>query len=87
MPRTILLPLIAALTLTACASGTQPMQTPTLSPPESEMQQCEALPPPQSGMMQDLLANHIAVAKAYHQCRDRHLGLVQWLEKTDALRP
>jgi uncharacterized lipoprotein YmbA len=86
MHRTILLPLIAALMLTACASGTQPTQMPSLLPPGSEMQQCEALPLLQSGRMQDLLANHIAVAQAYHQCRDRHQGLVQWLEATDALR-
>ena len=36
--------------------------------------------------MTDLLTNHIAVAKAYHQCRDRHLGLINWLEKTSEVR-
>ena len=86
MHRSILPLLIAALTLTACASGTQPTQTPSLTPPQSEMQPCGALPAPSTGAMTDLLTNHILVAKAYHQCRDRHQGLVNWLEKTDAIR-
>jgi len=82
MPKTILSLLTADLTLTACASGTPPTQTPSLFPPESEMQLCPALPMPQSGALTDLLTNHIAVTKAYHQCKDRHQGLVDWLEKT-----
>ena len=86
MPRTILLLIIAALTMTACASGSQPTREPTLIPPQYEMQACQELPPPQSGAMTDLLTNHIAVAKAYHQCRDRHQGLINWLESTDAVR-
>ncbi len=78
----LILPLCAASMLTACASGTQPTRAPTLLPPESEMQLCPALPPATSGTMTDLITNHIAVAKAYHQCRDRHQGLVEWLETT-----
>jgi hypothetical protein len=74
--------MIAALMLTACASGAPPMQIPTLDPQASDLALCPALPMPQSGAMTDLLDNHIAVAKAYHQCKDRHQGLVEWLEKT-----
>ena len=82
MRKTILPLLLVVLTMTACASGPQPTQAPILLPPQSEMQECPELPPLQSGIMTDLLTNHIAVAKAYHQCRDRHRGLVQWLERT-----
>ena len=82
MPKTILLLMTAALMLTACASGAPPMQIPTLYPPASEMQRCPVLPMPQSSAMTDLLTNHIAVTRAYHQCKDRHQGLVDWLEKT-----
>lgn len=86
MQRTILPLLIAALTLTACASGPPPMPTPALTPPQSEMEPCPELPAPQSGEMTDLLANHILVAKAYHECRDRLQGLIDWLEKTGEVR-
>lgn len=76
-----------ALTLTACASGRTPTPAPTLSPPASEMVACSPLPPPESGQLNDLLTNHIAVAKLYHQCRDRLQALIDWLEvTTDALR-
>lgn len=81
MPKTILL-IPVALTLTACASGAPPTQIPTLFPPASDLQLCPSLPMPPSGAMTDLLDNHIAVTKAYHQCKDRHQGLVEWLEKT-----
>lgn len=77
----------AALILTACASGAPRTPAPMLTPPETDMQPCQALQQPVSGQINDLLSNHIAVAKAYHQCRDRHQGLINWLEKTDdALR-
>ena len=82
MRKHILLPLIAVLMLTACASGKTLIAAPKLGAPESLKAECGELPPPQSGKTQDLLANHVAVAKAYHQCRDRHQGLVDWLEKT-----
>lgn len=85
MPRTILL-LIAALTLTACASGGPRTTAPTLKPPEADKAECPPLPQPKSGSLTDLLANHVAVAKQYHQCRDRHKALTDWLEKTDAVR-
>ncbi|WP_425438697.1 hypothetical protein [Propionivibrio dicarboxylicus] len=55
---------------------------PILTPPAADMEPCGPLPPPASGMIGDLLTNHIAVAKAYHQCKDRHRGLIDWLEAT-----
>lgn len=76
-----------ALTLTACASGWTPTPVPTLNPPVSEMEPCQPLSPPLSGQLNDLLTNHIATARLYHQCRDRHQALIDWLEATtDALR-
>lgn len=82
MRKAILPLLLVALTMTACASGTQQTRAPILLPSQSDMQECPELQLLQSGIMTDLLTNHIAVAKAYHQCRDRHRGLVQWLERT-----
>lgn len=79
--------LTAVLTIAACASGPQPTKEPELPASQTDMQTClEELPVPLSGAMTDLLNNHIAVAKAYHQCKDRHNGLVRWLEKTDEVR-
>lgn len=87
MRKHILLILIATLTLTACAFGTMPTQAPELQPPQSDLQMCpDELPVPLSSAMTDLLSNHIAVAKAYHQCKDRHNGLVKWLEKVNEVR-
>ena len=80
--RMLTLMLFVVLTMTACAFGPPPMQAPTLTPPEEEMAMCPALPPPASGRLTDLLANHIATAEAYHQCRDRHRGLIDWLQAT-----
>lgn len=81
-----ILPLFAALTLTACASGGTPMPAPTLSPPASYTLECPPLPQPASGELGSLLSNHISVARQYHLCRDRHKALADWLEKTNELR-
>lgn len=80
--RMLTLMLFAVLMMTACASGVPPTQAPTLTPPEEELAMCPALPQPASGKLTDLLANHIATAEAYHQCRDRHRGLIEWLQAT-----
>lgn len=82
MRKLILLPAIAALTLTACASGGTPIAAQKLTAPEHLKMACPDLPQPPTGKTQDLLANHVAVAKTYHQCRERHRGLADWLEKT-----
>lgn len=76
------LPMIAALMMSACASGAPPMPTPTLNPPVADMTDCPPLEQPASGRMQDLLANHVATAQEYHLCRAHHQGLVQWLRAT-----
>lgn len=81
MLKQILSMAIAALMLTACASGVRPMPTVTLTPPASDMQKCpETIPDPASGKTQDLVANHVLAMKTYHECKDRHNGLVDWLE-------
>ena len=41
------------------------------------MQPCPDLPAPASGKSGDLLANHVAVAKLYQQCRARQQGLAE----------
>lgn len=86
MRKPILLLTIVVSILTACASGPAPMPAPKLMPPESSLVVCPPLPPPSSGALTDLLTNHILTAKAYHQCRDLHQALIDWLEATDALR-
>lgn len=87
MPKRILLltmMVTAALILTACASGVPRTTALTLKPPEADKAECPPLPQPTSGSLADLLANHVTVAKAYHQCRDRHKALTDWMEATDA---
>lgn len=83
MHKNILLPLIAALTLTGCALGAPPTPEPKLIPPASLTQDCGDLPQPASGLTQDLLANHVKVAKKYKLCRDQLADLVKWKEKND----
>lgn len=75
--------LIALLMLTACASGGQPMPGLKLTPPAPQMASCPSLPQPTDTSWTALLANHIQVAKQYHQCRDNHQALVNWLQATD----
>ena len=41
------------------------------------MQPCPDLPDPASGKAGDLLADHVAVAKLYQQCRTRQQGLAE----------
>ena len=60
------------------------MQTVSLTAPAAETQKCpDSIPDPVSGKTQDLLANHVLAMKTYHECKDRHNGLVDWLEATD----
>lgn len=84
MRKTILPLLIAAWMMTGCASGTPPTLAPILLPPQNLMQPCPRLTTPASGAMTDLLTNHLMTARAYHQCRDRLQGLVDWLNSTEA---
>lgn len=85
MRKNTLLLLIAASMLTGCALGAQP--TPPPKPkriaPASLTQDCGDLPQPPTGLTQDLLANHVKVAKKYHLCRGHHADLANWLEAND----
>lgn len=84
MHKHILWLLIAASTMTGCASGRTQTGV-SLTAPESDKALCQdPLPQPKSGKTQDLLANHVVATKAYYQCADRHRGLVEWLEATEA---
>lgn len=86
--RTLLLPLlIAALTLTGCTAGGLPIGEPQLIPPAHLTEPPPAeLPQPESSSLSDLTENHIEVAGMYHRLRERFLGLIEWLETTDAIR-
>lgn len=85
--RLCLLPLIAALILTACASGAPPIEAPRLLPPASLMVlPPEELPQPASSNLLDLTENHIETSGMYHRLREQLKGLVEWLEKTNEVR-
>ena len=43
--------------------------------PESLLVSCSPLPIPSGGGLDILLANHVAVTGAYHECATRHDGL------------
>lgn len=87
MRRPPLIPLIAAFLLTACASGGPPTPAPELTPPASlTTLPPESLPQPESAHIQDLLENHIEVARLYHRTREQLRGLVEWLEQTSEVR-
>ena len=81
-----LLPILAVAVsmLTACASGGPRTLAPKLTVPEhlKAIRDSPPLPQPKSAGPADLLENHIAVARAYHQCRDTHRALTDWLEAT-----
>lgn len=68
--------------MSACASGPPPMPVPSIPvpPPASTTAPPQALPPPRSGQVRDLEANHQAVARAYHQLASRYCRLLQHLE-------
>lgn len=71
-------------TLTACASGPQPIVATYPAPPATLTQPCPlSTPEPASGAPADLLANHTGWALALHRCRARHADLIDWL---DAIR-
>ncbi len=88
MSKTIPSILLAALTLTACASGTQPTPAISRTPQANLMAECPDVPSASSGKLPDLDANHKAAMRSYHDCKDRHQGLVEWVKKgaNDAAR-
>lgn len=84
MNKNILLIALAISTLTGCASGVSltEIKKPKLMVPASLTQACAVLPQPADGSRGELLNNHVQVAEAYHQCKQRHQALVEWTEKT-----
>ena len=81
---------IAALTLTACASGPPPIEATARipTPPPVLSADCGALAEPTGPTLGDLLRDHVAVARQYHECRARHRRLAEWarsLTESDGL--
>lgn len=72
--------LIAALMLSACASGGMPIAAPEFQVPASLAHSGpETLPDPGSNQPDALLQNHVETTGQYHRLRERHQGLLQWL--------
>lgn len=67
----VLVLLIAALMLTGCASGMQPIAASPRPCPASLTTDCPLPPPAKSGSLPDLLNNHIEAMELYAQCRDQ----------------
>lgn len=78
---TLLLILIAASTLTGCASGT--VQTPVMPwiPPANVMLDCPDLPLAQDGKLATLLSNHKEVSDLYHQCQALNQAKKELIER------
>ena len=74
---------LACCLLTACAAG--PMRTPVpdipVPPPANLTAPPAPLPPPASGRVPDLEANHLQVARAYHQLASQLCRLLEFLEQ------
>lgn len=49
-----------------------------LTPPPSLISPCPDLPSSADADLNSLLANHVAVAGLYHECKARHDGLADW---------
>lgn len=79
----LLLPLLCALMMTACASGVRPtgasLKLPRASP--QDMLPCQAtVTPPASGQAGDLLANHLQAMRQLQECAARQAGLAQHIQ-------
>lgn len=81
MTRLLMLTLACCL-MTACAAGPMPMPASPIPvpPPPSLTAPPQALPPPASGRVPDLEANHRQVARAYHQLASQLCGLLAFLQ-------
>ena len=86
MPRPIPSLLIACLILPGCAAGPPPTPAPVLIPP-AQLTTLEDPdpPPPTSGSLTDLEANHRESMRLYWRLREKFQGLVEWLEQTGSL--
>jgi len=78
----------ACCLLAACAAGPQPTLVPlapepplTVPPQASLLVPPAPLPQPTSGRMRDLEANHLQVARAYHQLASQLCGLLLHLKQ------
>jgi hypothetical protein len=80
--RRLILSMLAACLLNACALGPTPMPAPALviPPPPNLTAPPQPLPMPLSGQMRDLEANHRQVAKQYHQLARQLCGLLSFLQ-------
>lgn len=74
---------LASCLLSACAAG--PMRMPAdelkVPPPPNLTAPPAPLPPPASGRVRDLEANHRQVARAYHQLASQLCRLLEFLEQ------
>lgn len=86
----------ACCLLSACASGPTPMPAVAaprrleVQPPPNLTQPPATLPPPASGRMRDLEANHLQVAQTYHDLAIRYCRLLLFLQQwhaADGCRP
>lgn len=86
LKKTLLLALMCALlTLTACASGTPPILGHlTVTAPASVMQACPPPPGPLlTGNRPELVSNHAAAMKSYHQCAELNRAKAEWINKVN----
>jgi hypothetical protein len=81
MRRLILSTAVSCL-LSACVHGPTPMPAPPISvpPPANTTAPPQQLPLPRSGRVPDLEANHLAVARLYHQLANQHCRLLAHLQ-------
>lgn len=72
----------ACCLLSACAAGPTPMPAAPIKvpPPANLTAPPQPLPPPDSGQMRDLEANHRETARAYHQLALQMCNLLAFLE-------
>lgn len=75
--------MVACCLLSACAAGPTPMPvSPIKVPPPPNLTAPPApLPPPASGRVPDLEANHLQVTRAYHQLASQLCRLLEFLEQ------
>lgn len=81
--RSLTLSIAACCLLSACASGPQQMQAQSIKPQAAVTTPPQPLPPPRSGAMRDLEANHREVARLYHLLAARYCGLLRELQLDD----
>lgn len=83
MWKPMLLLTLALSMLTACASGTPPIVgSLPVAPPPTTMRPCASPPASlQTGSRAELLANHVAAMKAYHDCVAANQAKADWINQ------